>query len=109
MPRWFTGWLDDSPYDRDDEDDHPVTAMQFIVDRFMHHVADQGGRELSDTCYGDELPDLTKRSDREMVSTQGCGGQTRFELPYEREDGSVATVVACAACDLAIRWPRMQP
>lgn len=79
-----------------------------MLNRFARRIEAHGGRELPDRCVGDELPDLALESDPVPIETQACGGQTRFELPYKREDGSIGKVVACASCDLGIRWPRVR-
>lgn len=94
------GWVnEDNP--------RPERAAQFMLDRFASLVNTRGGQELPDRCVGNDLLDLTEASDPVAVATQGCGGQTRFELPYKREDGSIGKVVACASCDLGIRWPKL--
>lgn len=89
--------------------EYPERTAQFVLDRLLQLIGEQGGRELPDRCAGDELRALTLPNEATTVTTQHCGGQTRFALPYEKEDGSQGSVTACASCDLATRWPRLIP
>lgn len=83
----------------------PERQAQFVLDRFLRIVQEQGGDELPDRCVGDDLPSLTLYTEN-VRTTQACGGLTRFTVPYEKEDGSHGFVTGCASCDLGTRWPR---
>lgn len=78
-----------------------------MLDQFLVNVRTQGGDELPDRCAGESQPDLTLPDEDYHYATQSCGGQTRFAMPYEKEDGTMGVVTGCASCDLGIRWPRV--
>jgi hypothetical protein len=109
MPEAY--WIDpDDP--RPQPPTAPERAAQFLLDRFVEVLTLEGGHELENRCVGEEIPALIDevRDPGPLAPlTQACGGQTRFELPYEKEDGSTGFIRACASCDLAIRWPRLTP
>jgi hypothetical protein len=78
---------------------------QFVLDAFVRRLEGQGGRELPERCQPRILSDM---GDGVTRHTTGCGGQTRFEAPYECEDGQMRTVRACAVDDGALVWPRFK-
>lgn len=103
-------WLGDEPERPfDHQEPESQSPAQFVLDRLARIIADQGGAELPERCLSRELDDLTRAADPVPTATCGCGGRTLFTLPYVGVGEQPLSLRACAVCDLATRWPRLQP
>ena len=80
----------------------------------MEAVEEVGGVHLTGPCegykYSLEMPSaMTESGQRKRTfTTTQCRQAARFVIPYELEDGSQSTLVACAFDDGMQRWPRFQ-
>jgi hypothetical protein len=74
-----------------------------VLQRLTSEVRSLGGNVLGEPCRPQKLGYNTI----EDGWTCGCGGTTRFQLPWTDEDDAVRAVTLCGVCDAPYMMPRL--
>jgi len=78
-----------------------------MLTQLSERVREAGGMLLDEACRPRRL--AFARHPTADVYSCGCGGTTRFQIPYEDERGQTRAATLCGVCDAPYMTPRFEP